>query len=64
MEAIWLAAAAFIPLVFDPWGCNAFELPKTRFLQALGLLACLAMLVRLVEAWNTLGRSALCPSVI
>jgi hypothetical protein len=30
-EAGWLAAALAVPLVFNPWGFNAFELPKAAF---------------------------------
>lgn len=41
-ERLWLVAAVAIPLAFNPWGANAFELPKSALLRALslGLLLC------------------------
>ncbi len=43
-EWLWLIAALTIPLAFNPWGVNAFELPKSALLRALslGLLLCAA----------------------
>jgi len=38
MEVIWLAAAVMVPLAFNPWSANAFELPKALLLRALALL--------------------------
>jgi O-antigen ligase/Flp pilus assembly protein TadD len=49
MEAIWLAAAVMVPLAFNPWGANAFELPKALLLRALVLLMGLAALIRFIE---------------
>ncbi|MGC9347916.1 MAG: tetratricopeptide repeat protein [Anaerolineae bacterium] len=37
-EVAWLLAAAGVPLVFNPFGGNAFELPKTLFLRLLALV--------------------------
>ena len=37
MELVWLAIAALIPLVINPWQANAFELPKATLLKGLGL---------------------------
>jgi hypothetical protein len=37
-EVVWLAAVVTVPLVINPWECNAFELPKAVWLQTLGLL--------------------------
>ncbi len=48
-EALWLAAAAVIPLAFNPWGQNAFELPKTVLLKGLVLLMGLATLMRVID---------------
>ncbi len=36
-EVLWLLAGAGVPLLLNPWGYNAFELPKARLLQALAL---------------------------
>ena len=52
MEALWLAAAAMTPLAFNPWGANAFELPKSLLLRALVLLMALAALIRFIEGWG------------
>lgn len=49
LEAAWLAAAVAVPLTFNPWGYNSFELPKAALLRALVLLMGLAALVRAVE---------------
>jgi O-antigen ligase/cytochrome c-type biogenesis protein CcmH/NrfG len=49
LEASWLAAATLTPLVFNPWGMNAFELPKTALLQALTLLMGLAAAAQIIE---------------
>jgi O-antigen ligase/Flp pilus assembly protein TadD len=57
-EAVWLAAAVAVPLIFNPWGYNGFELPKAVFLRALVLIMGLATLVRLGEAWGRSDRSS------
>ncbi len=44
-EAVWLAAGILAPLVFNPAGCNAFELPKSLVVQALALTAILSVLL-------------------
>ena len=44
-ELAWLAAALLVPLILNPWGCNAFELPKALLLQALAVLGLLAGLL-------------------
>jgi O-antigen ligase/Tfp pilus assembly protein PilF len=49
IEISWLAAAVAVPLTLNPWGCNAFELPKSLLLRALVLLMGLATLVRAIE---------------
>ena len=49
IEVSWLAAAVAVPLTFNPWGYNAFELPKSLLLRVLALLMGLATLVRAVE---------------
>jgi hypothetical protein len=51
MEIIWLAAAIAVPLALNPWGCNAFELPKAALLLALAFVAGLVALVRFVR-WS------------
>jgi len=38
LEILWLTAAVVVPLAFNPWGANAFELPKALLLRALMLL--------------------------
>ena len=38
LEAGWLAAAVAVPLAFNPWGFNGFELPKALLLRAIVLL--------------------------
>jgi putative inorganic carbon (HCO3(-)) transporter len=43
-EAAWLAAAAGVPLAFNPWGANPFELPKALLLRGLVLAMGLAAL--------------------
>jgi O-antigen ligase len=48
MEGLWLVAAVAAPLALNPWGANAFELPKTLLLRALVLLMGLAALAQLV----------------
>ncbi|MBN1640358.1 MAG: O-antigen ligase family protein [Anaerolineae bacterium] len=48
-EAVWLAAAACIPLIVQPYGCSAFELPKAALLRALVLLAAPLALARALE---------------
>jgi len=37
LEALWLTAAVAVPLALNPWGANAFELPKAVLLRALVL---------------------------
>lgn len=54
----WLVAAIAVPLVFNPFGDSAFELPKTAILRALALLMGLAALLQAIEAWGERGRSA------
>jgi hypothetical protein len=49
-EVLWLAAAAGVPLAFNPWGQNGFELPKALLLRALVLLLGLAALVEALES--------------
>ena len=56
MEALWLAAAAMMPLAFNPWGANAFELPKALLLRALALLMGLVALIRFIEGWGHSSR--------
>jgi O-antigen ligase/Tfp pilus assembly protein PilF len=48
-EALWLTAAIAVPLAFNPWGGNAFELPKTLLLRAIVLLLGLVTLIRFIE---------------
>jgi O-antigen ligase/Tfp pilus assembly protein PilF len=48
-EALWLIAAAAVPLVFSPWTYNAFELPKTALLKALALLMGLMALIQVID---------------
>ncbi len=59
MEGLWLAAAVMTPLVCNPWGANAFELPKALLLRALVLLMGLAALIRLIEGWGSPNRPSL-----
>ena len=49
MEIIWLLAAAAVPLAFNPWGCNAFDLPKAALVLTLALLGGFAALVHLAR---------------
>jgi O-antigen ligase/cytochrome c-type biogenesis protein CcmH/NrfG len=49
IEILWLGAAVATPLVFNPWGYNSFELPKTALLRALVLLMGLLALAWGVE---------------
>ncbi len=58
-EVVCLAAVVTVPLVINPWGCNAFELPKAVWLQTLGLLGGLLGLIQIVET-RAGGRSASC----
>jgi O-antigen ligase/Flp pilus assembly protein TadD len=57
MEAIWLAAAVMVLLAFNPWGANAFELPKALLLRALVLLMGLVALIRFIEDWGGTNRT-------
>jgi O-antigen ligase len=52
LEAGWLAAAIGVPLVFNPWGGSAFELPKVALLRTLVLIMGLLAFVRTIEAWS------------
>ena len=52
LEALWLTAAVAVPLAFNPWGRNAFELPKVLLLRALMLLMIPAALAQAL----TIGR--------
>ena len=58
LEGLWLAAAVALPLAINPWGSNAFELPKAVLLRLLVLLMVLAVLARLILAPGT-GRNML-----
>lgn len=55
-EALWLIAAAAIPLVFSPWTYNAFELPKTALLKALALLMGLVTLMQIIDGREGKGQ--------
>ncbi len=39
MELVWLLAAFLVPLVLNPWGSSAFDLPKAALVLMLALLA-------------------------
>lgn len=56
-EVLWLTTAATVPLAFNPWGYNAFELPKTSLLKALALLMGLAALIQVIERHGDRERS-------
>lgn len=58
LEALWLTAAWAVPLAFNPWGHNAFELPKAVLLRALVLLMGLAALVGTGAGWEAPERGA------
>lgn len=58
LEALWLIAAVAVPVIFNPWGANAFELPKVLLLRTLVLLMGLAAVIRLGENGGSLSRSA------
>ncbi len=49
LEALWLVTAVAVPLAFNPWGANAFELSKAVLLRALVLLMGLAALAQIIE---------------
>ncbi len=49
LEAMLLVAGVAIPLVFNPWSFNAFELPKVALLRALALLMALVATVYIIE---------------
>ena len=49
LDAAWLSAAVAVPLVCNPWGHSAFELPKAALLRALVLLMGLAALAGTTE---------------
>ena len=63
MEAIWLAAAVLVPLAFNPWGGNAFELPKVLLLRGLVLLMGLAALIQFIEGRSSIRPSSLRPAM-
>ena len=56
-EVLWLSAAVAVPLVFNPWGSNAFELPESILLRILVLLILLTRLVQAIEARSETSRS-------
>lgn len=49
IESLWLLAAIAIPLTFNPWGSNAFELPKAMLLRALVLLMGLGVVFKVIS---------------
>ena len=60
-EALWLIAAAAIPLVISPWTYNAFELPKTALLKALALLMGLVALIQAIDGRKDEGQDRKTP---
>ncbi|MFN2270881.1 MAG: O-antigen ligase family protein [Anaerolineae bacterium] len=60
-EALWLIAAAAIPLVISPWTYNAFELPKTALLKALALLMGLVTLIHVIDGRKDEGQDRKTP---
>lgn len=50
LEVLWLVAALAVPLAFNPWGANGFELPKALLLRALALWMGLAALAQFLTA--------------
>jgi hypothetical protein len=44
-----VAAAVAVPLALNPWGANAFELPKALLLRLVALLMGLAALAQVIE---------------
>lgn len=61
LEALWLAAAIILPLALNPWGGNAFELPKALLLRALVLLMAWLTLVQLIEGQGKEKRAGALP---
>lgn len=57
VEVGWLTAAVAVPLIFNPWGGSAFELPKAAVLRALVLLMGVAALVGTIERWDGARRA-------
>jgi putative inorganic carbon (HCO3(-)) transporter len=57
LELGWLVAAIALPLTINPWGSNAFELPKAALLKALVLIMGLIVLVRIAEGRTSVRRS-------
>jgi Tfp pilus assembly protein PilF/O-antigen ligase len=55
LESLWLLAAVAVPLAINPWGSNAFELPKALLLRMLVLLMVLAALAKTISAPGTAG---------
>ena len=49
LETGWLAIAVAVPLAFNPWGFNGFELPKALLLRALVLLMGMGALIGVGE---------------
>ncbi len=43
-EAGWLVAAVLLPLAVNPWGVNAFDLPKAALLRVIVLLMAVGLL--------------------
>jgi O-antigen ligase len=58
LEALWLASAVLVPLVFNPWGSVPFELPKVALLRAIALLILLLAGVRAIEGRAGPSRSS------
>lgn len=48
-EGAWLAAAALVPLIFNPWGLHPFSVPKASLLLALALAILLTAVARLFK---------------
>ena len=63
-EAAWLAAAIAVPLAFNPWGANPFELPKTLLLRALVLVLGLAARASAAERGARPRLARLPPSLV
>lgn len=57
IEFAWLATAVLVPLLFNPWGTSAFELPQAALLKALALLLGLAALMRWTRASSRPART-------
>ena len=57
LELGWLAIVILVPLAINPWGSNAFELPKAALLQAFALTLGLIALVRMIETRAAIERA-------